>query len=397
MTNNIITPQSLYNDIRHDLDMSLIYAKDRIEQLNKILDIDKYVDLLSSEGFKSQQVKTSNDFLSDTNGTMTNHLDKLANYILFCKYDDEENKRELDELDEKIKEADRVNKQKSKELRYQKKQIKPHRRIETMKRGGYTEVAVTTPSETEWQYGSIEGEQPLVVYSRKDKELNQKGLFRNNEKYWKHYARKAKNFNSMFFKGEEQPYGEFCYETLKQLSKDIERTELLLETLEEGTEKYRVVRNNLSTVKTNYKTASEILRNPVVLNTTQVLQIKPLETMYDEIDYSDRKIARNLLTSYYRIKTESESKAGSMFWCIAQDMQKKIHKVRLYITPLQNKILDELIKEENISAENIVENIGKKYKLKISVRSVYRQINKISDRISDLEDDKLERLSMDWQ
>lgn len=379
--NKVITPSSLYNEIKNDLDYSLIYARDRVSQLREILNIDDYVTFLSSERFISQQVKTKSDKLSDESGTITSHLERLADYILFCKFDDEANKQELDEISEQIKEADRVSKEKSKELRYIKKQMKPHRRIESSNRGSYAEVSITIPQEMDWMYGSIEGSQPSIVYSRKDKELNQKGLFKNNERYWKHYAQTGKNFNSMFYKSEES-YGKFCYEILKSLEKDIRKTELLLESLEEGSDRAKIVKNNLSAVRGNYRAASEELRKPTVLSMTQVLNISPLEDLYEEIDYSDKKITRVLLTNYYRIKSESEKRVGTMFWCIAHDMERKVEEVRMHITPLQGKILDELTKEEYIRADNIADNIEWNYGISITPRSIYNHINKIAERIS---------------
>ena len=379
--NKVITPSSLYNEIKNELDYSLIYARDRVSQLRDILNIDDYVTILSSERFISQQVKTKSDKLSDESGTMTSHLERLADYILFCKFDDEDNKRELDEISEQIKEADRVSKEKSKELRYIKKQMKPHRRIESSSRGSYAEVSVTVPQEMNWMYGSIEGSQPSIIYSRKDKELNQKGLFKNNERYWKHYAQTGKNFKSMFYEGEE-PYGKFCYETLKSLEKDIRKTELLLESLEEGSDRAKIVKSNLSAVRGNYRAASEELRKPTVLSMTQVLNISPLEDLYEEIDYSNEKIVRILLTNYYRIKSESEKRVGTMFWCIAHDMERKVEEVRMHITPLQSRILDELTKKEYIRADNIADNIEWNYGISITPRSIYSHINKIAERIS---------------
>lgn len=387
MSQQVMTAYELYQNIRDKLDTSIPYAKERVKQLEPYVDSEAYINAVSDKGFISQQVKTKNDFLSEGSTGLANHLEKLADYILYCKYDDEHNEQEIMSLNEAIKVADRVNHTKRDKLRLIKGRIKPHRRIETSRRGNYREVHASTPSELDNQYGRMAEREGRVVYSFQDKELNQKGRFKNSRKYWEHYCQTGQNVKSNFLKGDLLPYGEFAYECLKALEVEIRRLEETLDTLDKDSRKYKTIKNrDLKTLKSNYNASAEVLRKPTVLNMTMVLNVSALDVLDEAIDYQNFEVMKTLLLNSFEIRREGKKRVDSMMWVLSQDIDDKIRRVRTRLTPIQNMILTHLVNDKNVSGTEIISSILKEYNIEISKMSLSRHINKIVERIIELDD-----------
>ena len=389
MRNKVLSPYDMYIKIRDKLDTSIPYARDRVKQLEKHMDSEIYIDALSSQGFRNQQVKTKSDNLSEYMGSLTSHLDKLADYILYCKYDDEDNEAEIKELDAQIKIADSNNKARREKLRQEKSDIKPQGRLNLSRRGNYQEIHAGTPSELDNKYGNAVESEPRVIYSFKDKELNQKGQFKNSERYWQHYCQTGQDTQSMFLKTDAQPYPELAYEVLKSLQDEIRRLEAVLEVTDENSETYKIIKNrDLKTLKSNYNISAEVLRQPTVLSMSMILNPSPLDAMYQEIDYQDTKVMKALLLNRFMIKQEGNKKINSMMWVLSQDIDDKIKRVRTRLTPIQNMILSEIIRDKSYTNSQLEASLWDNYNITINKWTLTRQINKIVERLVELDDDR---------
>lgn len=321
-------PRELYNRVKPHLNYSIEYAEDRVENIKENWDEDLYVDSVSSKQFIRKQIKTTDDWLSESEGSLTNHLDKIANYILYCPFDNEEEKQRHLELKEEQKEAKKIadknrRAKKEQEIRDEQKNrlslITNSRRSKTKIQTLYLE----DPNQNKWD---IEPESDShiekVFYTYEDKELNQKKDFKNNERYWKHFGQhNYSTIGSIFDIDYGLRYYQLAYQDLAMKQEGLDS---LKERVEEVTSPpaKKQLESLMRENRAEYNFVAEQLRNRVVFKSSAPAKDKDILTMIeDKIDYTNTDIIKVLLYNYAELKLKYENKTSSLYWDMLMDME----------------------------------------------------------------------------
>lgn len=403
--NKTLDAQTLYRKIQPALLYELEFAEDRIKQLEDNLDEDIYSNCLSSELFRKKQVKTTNSFLSGdvANKDITHHLEKLADYILYAKYDNQEHKNEIEHLKEEIRV---LNKNKNKQTNKNKKaKIKRfiddnHLFQENRKtRTNYQVVRFDQPidqdndsSESIGDY--IEEGSPRVFYTWKDKQLNQSGKFKNSQKYWEYYSHNKIPNKSIFEKlNNNISYSEEAFKTIDELEKT---SAYLKETLKEfegrknlskvEKEINRSRQMRLQGTNSNLITAIEFFRNPVVLNKNTV-GINDTMSQYalDILDYNNHNTIKIILTNYRTLKEKFNSKTGSSIWIILMDLEMALERLikKNSLSQTQEIILNLIVKNDDFSYQQLKEELLDKQAKEFKDTTINYHINIIIKKLSE--------------
>ena len=194
----VVDPYELYKNLENHIDYDIRYAEDRVDLLTSVWDEELYVDCVSDEGFRNQQVKKKSSPSSEDT-PMTQHLDKLADYILYSHFDNEEQEKEFDKARRILKETEAIHKKerteqdekviiKSKDKLRNKPLMMSRRISDTIKREANESLQQFFESSSSTDI--YKSEFPQVTYTKVDKELNQKTrTFNNSKKYWAlHYS-----------------------------------------------------------------------------------------------------------------------------------------------------------------------------------------------------------------
>lgn len=383
------TPYDLYLDIADKLDYSIEFAEDRVKQVSSNWNESLYADCVSSQGFIKKQIKSTKDELSEEEHTLTSHLEKIANYILYSSFDNLEEKNEWERLKEKKKELKRAKKVPVSQREDQIKKIddKQNTRLSLLSNNRRTESAYSFTSieqlkkeDRNFEIGN--DTQPRVFYTRVDKELNQKKAFNNNKKYWEYYwdGSKNSNFSSMFSRIDSSvSYRDFSYDSLKQVEEGIKKNE---ELLSKGVsqEKKKKIEKMIRENRGDYNLVSDILRSPVILKVSMVSKAPdPWLLFHDKVDYSKEKIIKEILYNYQELKRKYSNVTDSILWCVLQDIEKLVEDSDL--TERQRLIANLIMKESEWTYQDIQDEVEFYFYRRIAKSTVTSHLEEIVRKI----------------
>lgn len=111
------TFEDIEKEINRNLNHDIDYADDRNELVKGLLDKNDWIiDLLSDEGVRSKQVKSKNDALAE-NQNLDKKMERIADYILFPKFDSHEQEEDYNYLRKKEKEISNARRELNKSRR----------------------------------------------------------------------------------------------------------------------------------------------------------------------------------------------------------------------------------------------------------------------------------------
>lgn len=327
------TPNSLYKKVKPYLDYNVMYAEDRVKQIKDNWDDELYADCISSPYFTNKQVKKQEDELSEEENTLTDHLDRIANYILYSSFDNEAERQRYEELKEQKREAKHIqdkNERIKKEVAIRDEQktrpslISSHRKTQT----GYEVQLEGTLQQSNRHYEIQQDDSSRVFYSFKDKELNQNSVFKNNLRYWEHYGQHNNStMDSIFDKVDHNlKYYKFAYEDLKMKEENIANISRKLEehplTTEAKAELYSILREN----KQEYNFVAELLRDRVTLSSSIAKDVDPMQDIERRINYADEAILKELIYGFAELKEKYKYKTSSVLWGALIDIEKIVNQ-----------------------------------------------------------------------
>lgn len=417
-------PRELYEMINDKLDKSIYYGEDRVKQIEDDLNQNYYADAVSSEGFRMQQVKATSKNLSDKT-PMTQHLDRLADYILYSHYDNPEQEKEFHEAQEEFnrlteKRAKKKTEQDKKQLLELRNKIqsKPKRQVKKVWDNQYGSTENTYSIEKffeesgDYNYDSIPNFK--VNYTTIDKDLNQSnGRFRNSQRYWIHFA-PPKGHIIRLYKGETEPYAVSAYETIKQLQETLESVQVPLEEIKvpinleiqelnrtgkESSEALKELRNQERKLR---KVRNEISEdyNLAVNELKKVTELKGTSISSGETIPNDawlRLSLRNtdtylaLLEGYSELKVNYQNKISTTMWALLRDFEELYPKARLDET--EQYIMETMLSDGRKTAKAISQEILEELNKEVPERTIQNILTKIiPKRIQEVYEQELE----DW-
>ena len=406
----IADPQELYKNLENHIDYNVRYAKQRVELLESVWDEDLYIDCVSGKGFRDQQVKKKSS-LSAEDSPMTQHLDKLADYILYSHFDTEEQEKEFEETRELLKEREAIHKQERTKAdekfisnskdKLRNKPLTLSRKVsETIKREG--NISLQQYFESNSTTDIYEDDSPRITYTKVDKELNQKTrIFKNTEVYWMHYAPPTCN-EIPHYSGEKEPYGKTAHEVLAQLNEAIQslepRRRLLMFFDEMERERLKEIReetNNKSLPKVNepvadelksinklkrelqadYNISADILRKPVVLKSSFISIGETIPTdAWERLSLRRDETYQALLLGYGELKEKYEPKVGTNMWCLLHDFENLIKEVNL--TDEERLVVNNIMEDGKTPHKTLQEEIYTELDKEVSISTISNMINK---------------------
>ena len=388
--------RALYNKIKPHLDYSIEYAEDRVKQIKECWDEELYVDCVSSKYFRKKQVKTTDDELSEADKTLTDHLDRIANYILYSSFDNEEERQEYEELKKEKKSTKEIkdkNERIKKELEIREKQ---KNRLSLLSNSRKSQTNYSTLNEEDIQeshenFEITEGEENKTFYHFKDKELNQKGTFNNSLRYWEHYGQHNNTtIPSMFDSVDHNlKFYQVAFESLEEKKKGIEKLERKLEkrlSVEERGETEKLLREN----RAEYNFMAERFRDRVVLSLKT--PTKKRDTMLDienDISYTDTGTVKILLYNFKEFKDKYDDKTSTTLWCIVKDMERITQKVKLSSTQLT--IMQKIMRTRDWSYKELQDEVRFFHNKEIGVGAIKYHIDTIIRKIVEYNREKEEK------
>lgn len=353
-------PNELYRIIKDNLIYTIDYAEDRVKQIEENWDEELYVDCVSLPGFRSKQIKHTSSDLSDTERTITHHIDKLADYITYAKYDNAEQEAYFDAIFEEKKRHDQLNRSQQKKqantyVIKDKNKMRPT--LLTRLRGSDSNYAIAYIDHI-GKYiakGKIRqlsiSHEDAIFYTWKDKELNQQDMFKNSEKYWKYYSNKNQGFSSIFFSPEE-PYWKFSYEILENFLSEIERLQEESKVLAVGSKKQINKINSIKLLKTNYREASRELRKPTKLKIGNYQTPDKINyEIAEQTSYIKEDVIEALIISYSNMKEISNNSLGSYWWTMLADLEYMVEYAHL--SALQRFIIKHIMTSGHYNLKEI--------------------------------------------
>lgn len=381
--NRVTTPKGLYEEIKGSLSYSLEYAEDRVQRLKDSMDEQLYADCLSTDKFRQQQIKRTTDALSEESNTYTNHLDRLADYILFCSFDNAADRHRTEQLKQEKKAL-----QKIKDMGEREKRLIANRDAQTT-RPSLLAIKRDTGSRIEsvsLHIGNLEDEfyserrSSLVHYTRVDKELNQRGSFKNNLRYWMHFGQhNSKISRSIFDVDYSVPYFMIAYEALNQRNEAI--SVVLAKILEETHPQRKIELNRLKRDMTEeYNFVAEQLRSPTVLSgSTPAKSTDALTLVEERVDYTNKQIVKAIVYGFADFKQNYIHNTAALHWDIVQDFDAGFKQLKL--GAIQKTVAQAVVNTANWNYKDIIDEVKREHHKVLDRSTVAYHINHFINKL----------------
>lgn len=338
--------QKIWNDFKESCDYSMKYAKDRCDAIKNNFDEVTGTRIVSSYKFMNEQLKTTSTTLSGETG-FTKTLDKIADFIVFAKFDNigqetvyEENKKEIQRL-EKIKKKQRKEREEAM-IAELKKEVKDTpssmtRKLKTPpKHYKFTSVERVLNEDG----GIIQSEATKVNYERVNKQIQQGKFDESMEAFWDRFSPSKRNDIPLYHK-EPLVYKDFAHETMLQYIAEIKHLEELSFSPDRA--------KQISNLKSEMRTALDILRKEITVQPSiDIAETIPNDS-WDRLSLRDKDTYIALLFSYNEAAKKYDSKVSTTFWALLRDFEELLQKT-------------EWSKEEAVIIEYILETGITEYK-----------------------------------
>lgn len=416
----VVDPYELYKNLENHIDYDIRYAEDRVDLLTSVWDEELYVDCVSDERFRNQQVKKKSSPSSEDT-PMTQHLDKLADYILYSHFDNEEQEKEFDEARRILKETEAIHKKerteqdekvitKSKDKLRNKPLMMSRRISDTIKREANESLQQFFENSSSTDI--YKSEFPQVTYTKVDKELNQKTrIFNNTKRYWEHYTTQSSK-EVPHYLGKTETYADVAYSSLLQMEESIKALEPRIKDLDffDIMEKERLKKDNIVThneiiikeikalrrlkreLQADYNISAELLRKPTILKSSfmSIDEVIP-NSAWERLSFRLDETYHALIMGYGDLKERYSSKVGTTMWCLIYDFEKMISNVKL--SPEEDIVLNRILQDGKTPLKSIQEEIYTELDKEVSIPTVSNMINKnIPKKFREYYDEVLE----DW-
>jgi hypothetical protein len=375
-----LTVQKVYTNINKKLDYDLRYGDDRVRLVKQLIEDNQWIyDLKSSNRVIAKEIKKKNSFLAE-NQRFDNILDKVATYIVFAKF-----KNEQDELEykQKIEEKNELE-QKGIRKRTVKEEDKLRELINQITTCHHKLVKkiIKFPERIELTDNVAKREEKGdFVVTEEMKERTKKAKFSHRkdnipDEYWdKMYPSERKNlipFYDADIHNESLNKSvlakEFRKETLKQMKNDLDQlakylglditdkdkkrlhiknlrqhlNDLFKDSEIDGDRRYNIIRKMYTDLKADYEEAKRILTDELRVNADKCSTVYAIDsdTWYENengeiievsknrVLMSDANTYKGLILTYKDLKDKYNDKQDSDIWALLIDFEKVLENTK---------------------------------------------------------------------
>lgn len=370
--------KDIVENVHNQLAYNLKYASDRVEFLNNLLEYNRWIyDLFSTKRIIKKEIKNKKSLLAKDQ-TLDSEIEKLANYLIYPKFKDEQDEVKYQKLIEEQQVVERKkNRHKTKEdydtlnkLINEIESYKVKVKIRPITRQNNTELSADlSKRETFGDFIYQEEIQDRVKKIRK-------GYKKRDipDDYWeKFYSKERKNLIP-FYDTEENvksiPAIEFRKECLRQIKKATEELRDYLglnikdkkkrEEYENklktriGIREYNIIRDMYNKLKADYEEAKKLLTDELTVNSDKQSTVYNIDFdtyYYDEngnlVEVSRNLVSlgypetyRGLILTYRELKDKYKDKHDSSIWALIMDFENILSKTEF--TKEEQFVLDVL-------------------------------------------------------
>jgi hypothetical protein len=374
------TVQDVYQSINKKLDYDLRYGKERTKLVSELIENNQWIyNLKSTNRIIAKENKKKNSFLAEDQ-SFDKVLDKIATYIVFAKFKDEQ-----DELDyqNKIKEKNELEQKgiRKRTMNEDEKLKKLINQITTYHHKLIKKV-IKFPERIELAGNVAKREEKGdFVVTEEIKERTKKAKFTHrkddiSDTYWdKMYPSERKNlipFYDVDIHNESSNKSilakEFRKETLKQMKNDLDQlakylglditdkdkkrlhikklrehlNELFKDSPIDGDRRYNIMRKMYTDLKADYEEAKRILTNELRVNADKCSTVYAIDsdTWYENengeiveisknrVLMSDVNTYKGLILTYKDLKDKYNNKQDSDIWALLMDFEKVLNNTK---------------------------------------------------------------------
>ncbi|WP_415408924.1 hypothetical protein [Staphylococcus agnetis] len=363
---------------------ALKYGEQRVEAIAKGIDENAMVEIVSDHQFISKQIKSTTSPLSEDNG-FTKTLDKIADYILYTKFDNEKQEEEHIKTKEDLKKLEASKKtEKVKDILEIKKEQRNNTPYSKTKRLSKLPKHYTIKSIDE-AIASDSGmyeTNTTINYSRVDKQM-QRGIFDESmEKYWERYSPSKRN-NIPFYSHEPIDYKTFAFETINQFLLEIQALEEKPFTPGRG----KVISN----LKSEMRASLECLKKVISFTPTVEMTESIPEDSWNYLSLRSVDVYKVLLNNYSELCASYDTKVNTNMWSLLRSFEDIVQRVKW--DKLEYIIIDLMLNHQIDKHTEIQKILQDDYNIAIDKSKLSRLINK---RIPKLLLDTYEQQLEDW-
>lgn len=378
----------LWESFKTSCNYGLKYAQDRVDSLKNNWDDDLSSRITSTNSYINENVKTTNSQLSGEKG-ITRTLDKIADYIVFAKFDNAKQEQSHLDVKNEIQSIEKIKKKKRKE-NDQKRVIQAKEESHNTP-SSYTRKLKQPPKH--YKFTSAEriieedgGVSPVentkVNYSRVDKQM-EKGKFDGSMKeFWDRYSPSKPN-SIPWYHNHPENYSDFAYSVMKQYIDEITYLEDLPFSIDRP--------KQISNIKTEMRIALDVLRKEIHLQPTNTIDETIPRDAWNRLSLRNTDTYAALLYGYYEASKQYNNKPSTNFWALLRTFEELISNTNWNI---EEKVILEFILETGVTDQksiqlNLLEELG----LEVPQRNISNIINKyIPNKLLNTYEDRLE----DW-
>lgn len=300
---------------------ALKYGKQRAEAVAKGIDESSMVEIISDHQFISQQIKTTTSPLSEEDG-FTKTLDKIADYILFSKFDDEEQEKEHEKVKEELKELE--SSKKTEDIKNKIEVVKNKKRNTP-----YSKTKKLSNLPNQYSVQSLEQQSDIVAnglsptyivnYTRVDRQMEKGKFDESMEAFWERFSPSKPN-DIPFYDDEPINYKEFAHSTMLQYISEIQE----LEDKPFTPERAKVISN----LKSEMRTALSSLRNVIHFNPTSSLDETIPSDSWNYLSLRNVDTYKILLLNYNELYERYKTKVNTNMWSLLRSFETLIESVK---------------------------------------------------------------------
>ena len=364
--------KEIWDNFKLSCDYSLKDAEDRSKKISEGFDSALVANVISTNSFMNEQVKTTSMQLSGESG-VTKTLSKIADYIVFAKFDNSQQEHDNNLLKNEIMRLEKIKKKKRKEIETQ-------RLIQAKAESRNTPSSLTRKLKSipkHYKLTSTEriieedgGIAPLEVnkinYSRVDRQMQQGKFDGSMKTFWERFSPSKPN-NIHWYHKEPIKYSEFAYDTMKQYLDEIDYLASLPFTPDRA--------KQISYLKGEMRCALDILRKEIHFQPTTSVDESITHDAWDRLSLRNTDTYIALLFSYYSAYQKYNSKPSTNYWAILRTFEQLLEETEWTTEEI---VIIEFILETGITDhKSILNELNEVLHIEVPQRTLSGWINNI--------------------
>ena len=341
---------SVWKAFTSTCDYSMRYAQDRCNAISKAFDTEAATNIVSSKKFIVEQNKATTKPLSGESG-FTKTLEKIADFIVYAKFNNEQEELEHEELKKEMQRIELLKKKKRKEkeeirLARLKEEVKDTPSSKTRKLKHPPKHYNVTSLERILQEdgGLTRSNTSKVNYQRVDRQMQQGKFDESMEVFWERFSPSKPN-EVPHYHNEPINYKEMAYSTMIQYLLEIQA----LESLQFSPERAK----QISWLKGEMRTALDILRKVITVQPSMNIEETIPHDSWDRLSLRDAETYIALLQGYNEANKKYSTKPSTTFWALLKDFEILLQKTEW---SKEEAVIIEYILETGITEHKAINN-----------------------------------------